>query len=222
MSLTLSGLIKVSFPFDGVTQAQLRKIKPRGFWYGPKKGWEFPLAAAKPLQTLLGARFVIKKDLAEWLKWLEYPLPALPSHRELIEQADLDSVLVDGRLPLPHQRVGARWLLARRGALLADEMGLGKTLTSLLAARAMVRVADVSVMVVAPAGLHSHWRKEASVLGLEIDLQSWASLPKNLPPDGTLLLVDEAHYAQSINSNRTKALLKLARHPSLRFIWMIR
>ena len=116
MSLTSTGLIKVVFPFDAVTHAQLRKIKPRGFWYGPRKGWEFPLAAAFSLKNLLGNRFVVKKDLAERLHWCENPLPQLPSHRELIEHADLNNVLLDGRLPFPHQCGGARWLLARKGA----------------------------------------------------------------------------------------------------------
>ncbi len=214
-------MIKVVFPFDAVTQAQLRQIKPSGFWYGPTKGWEFPFAAAFPLKDLLGARFAWKKDLAEWLHWYEYPLPPLPSHRQLVDEAELENVLLDGRFPFPHQREGARWLLERRGALLADEMGLGKTLTALLAARGMVRTADVRVIVVAPVGLHAHWRHEASVLGFEIDLVSWACLPKNLPSSGTLLLVDEAHFAQSLKSKRSQALLRLARHPRLRAIWLI-
>ena len=221
LGLTPAGLIKVSFPFDAVTQAQLQRIKPRGFWRGGGNGWEFPLRAAKSLTDLLGTRFEVREDLAEWVKWFEYPLPGLPPHRELVANADLEIDLVDGRSPLPHQRIGARWLLARRGALLADDMGLGKTLTALLAARAMVRVADVNVMVVAPAGLHVHWLKEACALGLDIDLQSWASLPKNLPTFGTLLVVDEAHFAQSLKSKRTQALLRLARHPRLRAIWML-
>ncbi len=221
MSLTASGLIKVVFPFDAVTQAELLRIRPRGMWHGPSEGWEFPLAAANPLQALLGERFVLKPDLAEWLKWLDFPLPPLPNNRDLIAQADLDVVLSDGRRPLPHQRIGARWLLARKGALLADEMGLGKTLTALLAARAMFRVSDVSVMVVAPAGLHAHWQEEANVLGVPIQLHSWASLPKDLLPVVTLLVVDEAHFAQSLKSKRTQALLRLARHPLLRAIWML-
>ncbi len=197
------------------------KVRPRGFWHGPSRGWEFPFSAANRLRFLLADRFVVKKDLAEWFDWLDYPLPPLPIHSELIANADFDVVLSDGRRPLPHQQIGASWLLARKGALLADEMGLGKTLTALLAARAMVRALEVSVMVVAPAGLHAHWRQEASVLDLQIDLHSWASLPKHLLPVGTLLVVDEAHFAQSLKSKRTKALLRLARHPLLRAIWML-
>ena len=221
LELSPSGLIRVVSPFDAVTQAQLRRVRPSGNWRGASKGWEFPLAAAKGLQATLGDRFPIASELAQWLRWSRQPLPPLPPHRELIQLADLHATLPDGRQPLTHQRSGARWLLARRGAVLADEMGLGKTLTALLAARAMVRSADLRVLVVAPVGLHSHWQREADALALSIDLASWARLPAELPEAGTLLVVDEAHYAQTLQARRTEALLKLARHPRLRAIWML-
>ena len=208
-------------PFDAVTQAQLRRIRPRGQWKGPSRGWDFPLAAADALQQALGGRFPVMPELEQWLDWCRHPLPPLPPHRELVAAADLDQDLSDGRKPLRHQRSAVRWLLARRGAVLADEMGLGKTLTALLAARAMVRCAEVRLVVVAPVGLHSHWRREADALGLIPELVSWARLPTSLPPAGTVLVVDEAHYAQSIQAQRTAGLLRLARHPRLRAIWML-
>ena len=208
-------------PFDAVTQAQLRRIRPRGRWIGSKQGWEFPLAAATPLRQGLGRRFPLTPELQQWLDWCDSPLPPLPPHRDLVSAADLDQPLQDGRIPLSHQRSGVRWLLARRGAVLADEMGLGKTLTALLAARSLMRCTDLRLMVVAPVGLHSHWRREAEVVDLQLQLVSWARLPKELPPAGTLLVVDEAHFAQSLRAARTAALLRLARHPRLRAIWML-
>ena len=42
--------------------------------------------------------------------------------------------------------------------------------------------------------------RRQKAVGLEIDLQSWAKLPNELPLNGTLLLVDEAHFAQSMKS----------------------
>ena len=51
-------------------------------------------------------------------------------------------------------------------------------------------------------------KKEAQSIDLKIDLQSWARLPKELPAAGTILIVDEAHYAQSLLSKRTQALLR--------------
>ncbi len=76
-------------------------------------------------------------------------------------------------------------------------------------------------MVVAPAGLHQHWRQEAAALGLRLELHSWARLPDALPEAGTVLIADEAHFAQSIRAARTQAFLRLARHPRLRAIWLL-
>ena len=221
LDLSASGLIRVVSPFDAVTQAQLRRIRPRGRWVGSQQGWEFPLSAAPVLQQQLGSRFAVLDPLKQWLDWSRLPLPPLPPHRELVRAASLSEVLADGRQPLRHQRSGARWLLARRGAVLADEMGLGKTLTALLAARSMVRCSEVRVLVIAPVGLHPHWLREAAALDLPIELVSWARLPQELPCAGTLLVVDEAHYAQTLKAQRTNALLRLARHPRLRAIWML-
>jgi SNF2 family DNA or RNA helicase len=221
LRLGASGRIEVISPFDAVTSAQLRAIRPRGAWLPQRRCWEFPLEAAAALQVQLAGRFPIEPELERWLGWMAQPLPPLPPHRELVRAAALDEPLADGRGLFAHQRAAVRWLLARRGAVLADAMGLGKTLSSLVAARAMVRRADCRVVVVAPAGLHDHWRGEGLALGLQLELHSWARLPPELPPAGTVLIVDEAHYAQNASTARSQALLRLARHPRLRAIWLL-
>lgn len=221
MRLGPTGLIEVACPFDQVTQAQMRRIRPVGHWLARRHCWEFPLEAAAGLEQALAGRFPITPELAQRLCWLRQPLPPLPPHRQLVAAADLDLPLVDGRQLFTHQRAAARWLLARRGALLADAMGLGKTLSALAAARAMVRLADCRLVVLAPAGLHHHWRQEAATLGLVLELHSWARLPSELPEAGCVLLVDEAHFAQTPTSARTQAFLRLARHPRLRAIWLL-
>jgi len=221
MRLGLAGLIEVASPFDAVTHAQLRAVRPPGRWL-PRQGcWEFPFEAAAILEQQLAGRFPLTPELRRWLAWSRQPLPPLPSHRALVAAAELPLPLVDGRCLLAHQRAAVRWLLARRGAILADAMGLGKTLTALMAARAMVRLADCRVVVVAPAGLHHHWRQEAAALALQLELHSWARLPAELPAAGTVLIADEAHHAQNLSARRTLAFLRLARHPRLRAIWLL-
>ncbi|MFM7312434.1 MAG: SNF2-related protein [Cyanobium sp.] len=221
MRLGPAGLIEVVSPFDAVTWAQLRTLRPRGRWSARRRCWEFPLEAAAVLEQQLGARFPMTAELQRWLAWLRQPLPPLPPHRQLVVAADLESALPDGRRLFAHQRAAARWLLARRGAVLADAMGLGKTLTALAAARAMVRAADCRLVVLAPAGLHHHWQTEAASLALVADLCSWARIPQELPAAGCVLIVDEAHFAQTITAARTQAFLRLARHPRLRAIWLL-
>jgi SNF2 family DNA or RNA helicase len=221
MQLGPAGLIEVVCPFDAVTWAQLRALRPRGRWLPRRRCWEFPLEAAAVLEHQLRGRFPVTPELEQWLLWLRQPLPPLPPHRQLVEAAELEHHLPDGRRLFAHQRAAARWLLARRGALLADAMGLGKTLTALAAARAMVRAADCRVVVLAPAGLHRHWRAEAASLALVAELASWARIPSDLPEAGCVLIVDEAHFAQTIHAKRTQAFLRLARHPRLRAIWLL-
>ena len=221
MRLARSGCIELLLPFDAVTQAQLRRVRPRGVWLARRGCWQFPLEAALELRRGFGARFQIEPDLLRWMAWLEQPLPPLPPHRELVQAAALAQPLADGRCLFAHQRAAARWLLARRGAVLADAMGLGKTLTALVAARAMVRAAGCRVAVIAPAALHQHWQQEAAALELQLELLSWARLPPELPEAGTVLIADEAHYAQNLASARTAAFLRLARHPRLRAAWLL-
>ena len=221
MRLGVAGAIELVLPYDAVTQAQLRAVRPRGVWRSRRSCWEFPLEAAAELQRRFGSRFARTDELARWMAWLEQPLPPLPPHRQLVQAAVLEQPLADGRQLFAHQRAAARWLLARRGAVLADPMGLGKTLTALAAARAMVRAADCHIAVIAPAGLHAHWRQEAAALELSITLLSWARLPAELPPAGTVLIADEAHYAQNLSASRTQAFLRLARHPRLRAAWLL-
>jgi len=219
--LGATGRIEVVSPYDAVTQAQLRAIRPRGEWCGHRRCWEFPLEAALALQTALAGRFAVDPEVEQWLQWLRQPLPPLPPHRDLVAAAALDQPLADGRRLFAHQRAAVRWLLARRGAVLADAMGLGKTLSALVAARAMVRLADCRLLVLAPVGLHDHWRREALSLGLQLDLHSWSRLPAGLPPAGTVLIADEAHYAQNLQTLRSRGLLRLSRHPRLRAAWLL-
>ena len=134
MRLGAAGTIEVVTPFDAVTQAQLRAIRPQGHWFSRRRCWEFPLEAGGALNAGLGRRFHLEPELLQWLAWLDQPLPPLPPHRQLVAAAAPAEPLADQRRLFAHQRAAVRWLLARRGALLADPMGLGKTLTALVAA----------------------------------------------------------------------------------------
>jgi len=57
MRLGASGGIELVLPFDAVTQAQLRAVRPRGFWRSRQGCWEFPLEAALVLRQGFGQRF---------------------------------------------------------------------------------------------------------------------------------------------------------------------
>ena len=137
---------------------------------------------------------------------------------------------------LPFQRTGVAWLLRNGGVgLVADDMGLGKTAQAL----AWMRHAQIRrAVVVAPASVALNWCREAqrffpqargvaalSPSALDAVLAAppsepmfvvvtwdglrrmWSSLLALKPQ---ALVADEAHYAKSLDAQRTRALLWLA------------
>ena len=122
----------------------------------------------------------------------------------------------------PYQRAGVDWVIARGGrGLLADAMGLGKTLQglALLAHYSHIRPA----VIVCPPSVRASWvhhirehlHEEPIVLknsktpwGSGIHVVSYGLLTRLPPFTPRFLLVDEAHYARHITSQRTRALLK--------------
>lgn len=117
-------------------------------------------------------------------------------------------------LLLPHQRAGAEWLATRKTALLGDEPRVGKTRTLLEAARLIGAERPV---VICPAIVRTHWRREAELLGTaepwvwsydELVYRGEAEREKilrGLRPD--VLILDEAHYLKSPTSKRAKLIL---------------
>lgn len=104
-----------------------------------------------------------------------------------------------------HQDDGVRYLLATHRAIVADDLGLGKTREALVAAKALGH----HIIVVAPAGLRVNWLREAEAVDAVIEVFSWAKVPEPVEAAYTLI-ADEAHYAQSMTSARTKRMLALA------------
>lgn len=67
--------MQARYPFDAVTHAEMRRIRPRGVWRGSRLGWEFPLAAAEALLQRFERRFRVDEELMRWLHWHRHPLP---------------------------------------------------------------------------------------------------------------------------------------------------
>ena len=60
MRLGPAGLIEVVSPFDAVTHAQLRAVRPPGRWLPRRGGGEFPFEAAAIRERLLAGRLALK------------------------------------------------------------------------------------------------------------------------------------------------------------------
>jgi SWI/SNF-related matrix-associated actin-dependent regulator 1 of chromatin subfamily A len=116
-----------------------------------------------------------------------------------------------------HQLTGASWLSERPKAYLGDEPGLGKTRTLAAAIDASSDV--VRPLIVCPAIVRTHWRRELATLGFgpedavvksydEItrgDIPLMVKLIRDEKIDA--LVLDEAHYLKHSTSHRTNMIL---------------
>ncbi len=155
-------------------------------------------------------------------------------HTKLMKAADLRGTLKNGWTLFPHQKAGIVRAIQMRRIILAFDMGLGKTLIGCIWAKAFKNTfPNLKVYVIAPVSLKKEWRRTATdVVGLEceedkgakaqldeksLDLRvtSWAKVPTEVPRhiDHYVVICDEAHNLQSMNSGRTKDTLKLVSHP---------
>lgn len=112
-----------------------------------------------------------------------------------------------------HQYEAAAWLAANPRAYLADAMGMGKT-RSLLAA--LARLGDPKALVVCPAIVRGHWRREAGDMRIRnAQVVSYDTIVSGGPPlmreylgQGIqTLILDEAHYLRHSSAKRTQLLL---------------
>ena len=111
----------------------------------------------------------------------------------------------------PYQLEGVQRVVHQfRGrCLLADEMGLGKTLQAV----ACILHYSVATLVVCPAFLVTNWCRTLEQWGAS-DLAAVCSYGKVPAVDGgtcryDMVVVDEAHYLKSRESQRTQAILPL-------------
>ena len=113
----------------------------------------------------------------------------------------------------PFQIEGAKFLSERYHALLADEMGLGKTVTALAAAEA---VGAKTILVVCPASVRTNWRQEVTECSAAgdytiISYNNAVTAEENarvhgMTMDYDAIILDEAHFLKTPESQRTKAI----------------
>jgi Helicase conserved C-terminal domain/SNF2-related domain len=146
---------------------------------------------------------------------------------QLVQASNLDAPLANGWYLREYQKSGVEWLLAHRkgglfnGGILGDQMGLGKTLTALVAARSLQLVNSCPILVIAPVSVHESWVREAEKAQIKIEVFSWAKIPNPLESREYLIIADEAHYAQSGESQRAKKLKVLAHHKNCIACWLL-
>jgi len=141
-----------------------------------------------------------------------------------------------GLSPFPYQRIGIGYLCTRKAAGLFDEMGLGKTIQAILAARALQETGDAvacsaRVVVVCPKVAKGVWARElarwwpapaVSILqgrgsfrwpeSGEIVITNKDILNDDctVPPDGAILIADEAHAYKNPRAQCTKRFREMS------------
>ncbi len=107
----------------------------------------------------------------------------------------------------PFQITGAEFLANTPHALLADEMGLGKTVTALAAVE---KIGAKNILVVCPASVRTNWRQEIEECGLPLEnfsiISYNAAAAGRLPVDRDVIILDEAHFLKTPESQRTQAI----------------
>lgn len=187
-------------------------------------GWRTlaPLARARDVEDALRhAGFEVRSEVV-----LAAPEPVLPTLDE-VEAAS-------GVRLFDFQRAGAEFLRSRAQVLLLDEMGLGKTYQVLAALPEGARC-----LVVCPASLKAVWQREAARVRPELDVAvlvgrgsfrwpepgqlvvtNYDVLPQmhehEPPPDGVVVVADEAHALKSYKAARTQRFRALAEAARLR------
>jgi SNF2 family DNA or RNA helicase len=125
----------------------------------------------------------------------------------------LDAPLPDGRTLRQHQREGVLSMAQIMRLIVGWEMGTGKTLATLVWGKTLYEREGWHTLCVARANLVENWRREASGCGHRVvSIYSHAKIPETHSTP-FVLIADEAHDFQNLDSQRTKKLLSLALSP---------
>lgn len=235
--------IAVYAPYDASGKFQRSCKEIEGYKFNSDdKGWYFPLfqleevlAAFPALEyeydpNIEGALALLNQQREEERAAKEaQALEASEGIIQLVEAAEIDAPLANGWHLRDYQKQGVEWLLAHRkdgiyrGGILADHMGLGKSVVSLVAARAMQKIFDCPVFVVAPVSLLENWRREAERAEVRIELfsNSYQKIPSPLENQKYVLIADEAHGYQDEKSKRTERLMALSHHENCLATWLL-
>jgi len=164
----------------------------------------------------------------------------LKTHK--IEEVNIDYTKYSHRPPLEHQRIAIESLAGSKRYILADDMGLGKTTSTIIAA---LETDAKKILIICPATLKINWQREIEnysdrpvyicegknfstehdfvIINYDIiknfyDLKNKEnSLITKCNFD--LVIIDEAHYIQNAQAQRTKLINSFAK--DINRVWLL-
>lgn len=164
----------------------------------------------------------------------------------LIKNNKVENVVIDyekysHRPPLEHQKEAIQKLVENKKFILADDMGLGKTTSTIIAA---LETGAKKVLIICPASLKINWQREIEnysdrttsiIEGKKWDDSDFViinyDIIKNFHDDKKksesiivnskfdLVIVDEAHYVQNSQAQRTKLINDIGR--KVERVWLL-
>lgn len=195
----------------------------------PGNPWE--VSTAQALAVCRVARrfdFHLTQEVAVMLAKVEAAeaarLLAEAEHKAKLERAldalELEKMRVNGEPLYHHQIEGVRWLCglaqikgeyihAPGRGIVADDIGTGKTIEALVTAKVWHEAYGLLAVVISPRNLVTNWQREAGWVGVQIKTTTWAKIPKATTRP-FFLIAEEAHRAQSLDTDRTQRLITLA------------
>lgn len=203
----------------------------------PEKMWIEKLLAEKDKAYHIWGKFFENEELSEM--WL--PKAAIIKDNK-IEIGEIDYSKYSHRPPLDHQKVAIEQLLKNKKYILADDMGLGKTTSTIIAS---LETGAKKILIICPASLKINWQREYQLYS---DKTSYVCEGKNYSEDSEILImnydiiknfhdskdkknsiilksnfdlviIDEAHYIQNVQAQRTKLINDLVK--DIERLWLL-
>lgn len=196
----------------------------------PEKMWIEKLLTEKDKAYHIWGKFFENDELTDL--WI--PKAAIIKDNK-VEIAEVDYSKYSHRLPLEHQKTAIEALLKNKKFILADDMGLGKTTSTIIAS---LETGAKKILIICPASLKINWQREYQLYS---DKSSYVCEGKNYSEDAEivvmnydiiknfhdakdhnnsmmfkskfdLVIIDEAHYIQNVQAQRTKLINDLVKN----------
>lgn len=203
----------------------------------PEKMWIEKLLTEKDKAFHIWGKFFENDELSDL--WI--PKAAIIKDNK-VEIDEVDYSKYAHRPPLDHQRTAIEELLKNKKFILADDMGLGKTTSTIIAS---LETGAKKILIICPASLKINWQREYQLYS---DKSSYVCEGKNYSEDAEiviinydiiknfhdskdhknslmlkskfdLVIIDEAHYIQNVQAQRTKLINDLA--TNVNRLWLL-
>ena len=158
------------------------------------------------------------------------------------EEVKVDYSKYSHRPPLSHQKEAIEKLVGSKRYILADDMGLGKTTSTIIAA---LETGAKKILIICPASLKLNWEREIKnysdrsiyvsegkkfskehdfvIINYDIIKNFYDLKEKELTPiyeyNPDLIIIDEAHYLQNTQAQRTKLINSFVKRS--KFLWLL-